>query len=371
MNFFRRIFQTSVWKFIALLFIATLTICVIRFLFVLQDSASVVHSRLIERGMSAAWEIDEVILWGRVSLVMLLFIGVMAIVDLFFQASISRKYAEVTAVIENFAAGDHTQRAPNYPSSPVRSLANSFNMMADTIVSNIERLKEIDTLRRELVANVAHDLGGPVTSILGYVETVKMKEGKISPAERATLLNTTLAEVKALGKLVAELFDLSKLDAKAVEPKIHPFSVVTLAQDVASRFIPQAIVAGIELKVPEHDSIPLVLGDIDLIERVLSNIFENAFAHTRAGGVVSVHFKEEPGIVRISVSDTGEGIPEADLPFVFDRFYRVGLDRSRASGGAGLGLAIVKKILEAHNSPVHIESALGKGTVLSFTLKKR
>lgn len=316
------IFQSPVWKLIALIFIAVLSISFMRFLFIVQDSLIVVHDLMIERGVSVAWEINEIIWWGQISLFMLIFIGVVSLFDL-------------------------------------------------AIVKNLKRLKEVDMLRRELVANVAHDLGGPVTSIQGYVETVLMKEGKLTPDERNTLLKTILYEVKALGRLVAELFDLSKLDTKSVEPKVLPFSINTLSSDVASRFLPQAQNSGIMIEVLDVPNLPLVMGDIDLIERVISNIIENALVHTKSGGKITLSFESRFDEVLISISDTGSGIPKEDLPFVFDRFYRVGKDRSRASGGAGLGLAIVKKILEAHKSTIVIESELGVGTKLCFSLKQR
>ena len=171
-----------------------------------------------------------------------------------------------------------------------------------------------------------------------------------------------------LRQLVQELFDLSKLDTKQVDPSIEAFSITDLVQDVTLNFEQQAKAKEIDLKVEVARSLPLVKGDIALIERVLSNLIENAIEYTPSGGIVGVAIKADNPEVKISVYDTGPGIAEEDLPHIFDRFYRAEKSRSRKTGGTGLGLAIAKKILELHDQEIAVRNRASRGTEFYFSL---
>jgi signal transduction histidine kinase len=171
-----------------------------------------------------------------------------------------------------------------------------------------------------------------------------------------------------LGELVAELFELAKLDSGETPLEIESFSMAELAQDIVEKFRLPATKSGVTLSTALTEELPFVEGDIGLIERALDNLIENAIRHTAEGGEVTVSVEPLPDSARVMVRDTGSGIPAEDRPFIFDRFYRGKNGGAGEGGGSGLGLAITKRILELHGSSIAVESSLGHGTSFSFVL---
>ena len=275
------------------------------------------------------------------------------------------------ASVQRFEAGDYEQRVEVTSGDEIGQLGTAFNQMAGTIVANLAKLKKTDSLRRELIGNVSHDLRSPLASIQGYLETILMKGSELGAEKTRHFLNTIYSNVTMLSKLVEELFELSKLDARQIRPKPEPFAIAELAQDTVLKFQPHAEKKHIQLRSRLPQDLPFVYGDIGMIERALSNLIDNAVRYTPDHGEVSVELERQQDRVQVRVSDTGRGIPPDDLPYVFDRFYRVDKSRSRSSGGPGLGLAISKKILEAHRSDVSVQSAMDVGTTFSFDLTTR
>lgn len=296
-----------------------------------------------------------------------LLFGATVVIGLLSFFLLTRRLRGVTAVVRRFREGDWGGRAEAGDSDEVGELAAAFNEMADTIAASVEKLEQTDRLRRELVAGVSHDLRSPLTSIRGYVETILIKESDLSPEQRRRYLETVSQNIDFLSKLVDDLFELSKLEAGQSQPRLEPFSVQELAHDVVMKYQPRAEARDLRLAAPPPQSLPLVRADISMIERTLDNLIENALRHTPAQGEVRVELghDEEKGSVLVTVSDTGTGIGPSDLPHIFDRFYRVS---GGAAGGAGLGLAISQKIIEAHQSHIEVDSAVGRGTVFSFAL---
>jgi len=291
-----------------------------------------------------------------------------AIIGMILFAFLTRRLRAMTEVVKGFEQGKLENRVDVTSNDEVGQLAKSFNQMADKIVLNIEELKRTDDLRRELVAGVSHDLRSPLASIQGYLETILIREEKLSPEEKNKYLEIILSNTQMLSKLVSELFELSKLDAKQVQPKPERFSIAELVQDVVLKLKPQAENNNINLEPVFPEKEPLVDADIALIERALSNLIENAIRYTPQNGTVKVVLSVSGEKVRITVSDTGAGIPQKDLPYIFDRFYRVERSRNRMTGGTGLGLAISKKILELHNSDIEVYSEVNVGTKFYFDL---
>ncbi len=296
----------------------------------------------------------------------LIFTGIIGLTLFFFM---TKRLRRMTEVVKDFEKGHLDRRISVKTNDEIGQVGISFNKMADTIVANMEELKQTDNLRRELVANVSHDLRSPLASIQGYIETIMMKEAELNPEDRLKYLETILNNTTMLSKLVEELFELSKLDAKQIQPKSEPFSIAELTQDIVMKFQPNAEKTKINLKAELPQNLPLVYGDIGLIERALSNLMENALRYTPANGTVKVELSGIDHKIRISISDTGVGIPKDELPHIFERFYRVEKSRSREKGGTGLGLAIAKKILEIHNSTISVESEPNVGTTFYFDLK--
>ena len=178
----------------------------------------------------------------------------------------------------------------------------------------------------------------------------------------------SLRNTASLQSLVEELFELAKLDARQVQLRTEPLQIAELAQDVVLKLAPKAQAAGVSLGVEPAGDLPLVSADVGLVERVLTNLIDNALRFTPAGGSVRAILDGEGRAVRVTVADTGAGIAPEDLPHIFERFYRADKSRDRATGGAGLGLAIARQIVELHGSSLEVHSRPGEGARFSFVL---
>lgn len=245
-------------------------------------------------------------------------------------------------------------------------LGATFDQMAERIVGQLDELKTQDVLRRQLVAQVSHDLRTPLASLHGYLETLRIKADTLSDRERDEYLDIALRHSERLARLVTDLFELAKLDATRAPPRCEPFNPAELVQDVVQKFQLRAQRRGLTLDM-EGAAVPTVSAELGLIERVLENLIENALEHTPAGGRVTVRLRREGGRVLIDVVDTGCGIMPDDLPRVFDRFYQAG-NEHRSKGHAGLGLAIAKQILDLHGQPIEAASRPGEGASFRFFL---
>jgi signal transduction histidine kinase len=281
---------------------------------------------------------------------------------------LTQRLRHMQGVVAAFEKGSFDRRIEVGAEDEIGQLAKCFNRMADTLVETMEELRQADRMRRELVANVSHDLRSPLASIQGYLETVHMKDGDLPPAERQRYVRTALRNARRLSDLVGELFELSKLETEQVEPTIEPFPIAELIQDVVMQYEPQAEEQRIDLAADLPERHARAAADIGLVERALSNLIDNAIHYTPEGGTVRVRLENEMGEVCVEVSDTGPGIPDDALPHIFERFYRVDKSRDRDKGGAGLGLAIAKTILELHDRSLTVESTVGAGTTFRFRL---
>ena len=298
-------------------------------------------------------------------LLSLIFVG---IVGLILFAFLTRRIQNFSKSVKEFEAGRYDRRIPVTSKDEIGDLAKTFNHMADTIAANMENLKQTDRLRRELFANVSHDLRSPLTSIQGYIETILMKQKTLPPEELRKHLETILGDAKQLNRLVEELFELSKLDAKQIKPILETFSLTELLQDVSVKFKSHASMFKIRFMTELPKQFYFVHADIGMIERVLSNLIENAMNFTPARGSVELSLQQHDGQLRVRVKDTGKGIPAEDLPHIFDRFYTGDRSRSRSKRGSGLGLAISQKIMELHHSSIAVTSKLNEGSVFEFDL---
>ncbi|MDX1638545.1 MAG: HAMP domain-containing sensor histidine kinase [Balneolaceae bacterium] len=294
---------------------------------------------------------------------------VTGITGLIIFAFLTRRLRRMADIIEEFDAGNLDRRVPVTSNDEIGRLAMRFNSMADTLQENMKELKKTDQLRRELIANVSHDLRSPLASIQGYLETILLRESDLAGEKRRQYLNIILKNTAALRQLVDELFELSKLDSEQLEPNLEPFSISDLVQDVVLKFEQKAEKKEIEIVPYSPGNLPLVSGDIAMIERVLSNLIENAIQYSDPGGEISVELSANNDSVTVEVKDTGHGIDEQDLPHIFDRFYRAEKSRSKSDGGTGLGLAIAKKIMELHGRDINAFNRNGNGSVFTFDLE--
>ncbi len=292
-------------------------------------------------------------------------IGV-AIISLIALGFITRNMRKIVEVIREFKNGKLNARIKLKGRGEFNEFADSFNDMADTIVENIEEMKTMDNLRRELVANVSHDLRTPLAAVQGYIETILLKSETLTEDERKNYMQTILSSTERLKKLVEELFELSKLEARETKPNPEAFSVAELAQDIQQKNQIIAESKNIELRLNFPYDLPLVYADIGMMEKVLQNLLDNAFKFTPQGGSVTVRLQNAEDKVVTYVKDSGSGIRKDEMKYIFERYHK-GTGKSSAEG-LGLGLAIVKKILQVHNINIKVESMEGEGTTFSFEL---
>lgn len=250
----------------------------------------------------------------------------------------------------------------------INALTIRFADMSQAIERQIKELKATDELRRELVANVSHDLRTPLASLRGYIETLMVKGSSVPPGDLQSHLKIALRQADQLGRLIDALFELARLESGMVVPEIEAVSIAELLQDVALRFRLQAASRGVELRTLLDTRGVLALADVGLIERAMGNLIENALRHTPEGGQVRIEMSVEDGAVRVRVVDTGEGIEAGNVPRVLDRFFSLRDPKDRAR--AGLGLSIVQRIMTLHGQTVSVLSQRGVGTTVEITLER-
>jgi len=250
----------------------------------------------------------------------------------------------------------------------IDQLAHSFVTMSGKIKDQFAQLRENDNLRRELVSNISHDLRTPLSAMQGYLETLIIKGNKLTDEERERYLKIARRHTVRLGSLIGDLFELSKLDSASVTPQLEKFSVPELVQDIAQEFQLEADRKEITLSLNLDTNSAFTIGDIGLIQRVLENLVRNAIRFTPVGGEVTLSIAERPQSVAVAVSDTGSGIPDQEIPRIFDRFYRSEQGEEARSDSSGLGLAIVKRILDLHESRITVVSKVNAGTRFEFEL---
>jgi signal transduction histidine kinase len=253
--------------------------------------------------------------------------------------------------------GDLSQRVQFQGKGEVAALAQAFNSMA----ANLEYDEQ---LRRNLIADVAHELRTPLSNIQGYLEAIRDRVMK----PNAATIRSLNEEVALLSRLVNELQDLSLAEAGELKLVYQAEDITKLVKQAVTPLQPQLTAKEISLSLDLPDNLPPVNIDWQQVNQVLHNLLENAVAYTHKGGTINVGAAKQGDWVEVSVSDTGEGIPAEDLPNIFERFYRVDKSRARVTGGSGLGLTIAKRLVEAHGGTITVQSKLGKGSRFSFTL---
>ncbi|MES1954137.1 sensor histidine kinase [Salinisphaera hydrothermalis] len=286
---------------------------------------------------------------------------VSAALGLLLFALLTRRFSRLTRAMQRFTEGDHSERLSMETDDEIGRAARAFNDMAATIEAQVSALRENDRQRRDLVANLSHDFRTPLTALRGYAE--KLRAG--APEHNRPDLDAVLANVARLTRLAEQLSLLAGVDAAERELYVETFPVAELIYDIVGKFRPEAEAAGIALTVDCRESLP-VAADLELIDRALTNLVDNALRATDAGGQVICSAMRSAEGVRIQVADTGIGIPAEEIGLVTQRFYRTREGRSRNSG-TGLGLAIVAEICSRHGTRLELTSDTS-GTTAAFEL---
>jgi len=278
---------------------------------------------------------------------------------------IVKKLNRVIRSIRKFEQGDLKTRIDVKSNDDLDQIGTVFNSMADTIEKNIEELKGVENLRKELISNISHDLRTPISSIQGYAETLILKKKTIGKEEEEKYLGVIYKNCENLQDLVTNLFELSKLQSNQVMLNKEPFSIGELVHDVANKYRILSKKKGVSINTIVSKDIPVVEADVLLIDRVLQNLIDNAIRFCKEGDTINIELKPESASeVKITISDTGAGIPHDHLSHIFERYFK----NDDRGGSSGLGLAIVKRIIDLHESSIEVKSTVGKGTSFQFSL---
>lgn len=237
------------------------------------------------------------------------------------------------------------------------------------VFHDITELRHLERVRQDFVANVSHELRTPLSSIKGYSETL-LESGVKDPKDQKEFLGIIYRESDRLAKLIDDILDLSKIESGKMAMVFLPLDLRPVVKRVCSILENQAAAKSLGISADIPEGLPRLLADEGRLSQVMLNLLDNAVKYTPEKGSIRISAAQDGGFVRVDVSDTGVGIPESDIPRIFERFYRVDKARSRELGGTGLGLSIVKHIVQAHGGQVSVKSAPGKGTTFSFTIPK-
>jgi len=288
-----------------------------------------------------------------------------------FQTRRLRHLGEVMKDYSNDSSKDKAQsryQMRQNSNDEIDALGAQFNQMANKINGQVDELKKMDSMRREMVANVSHDLRTPLTAMRGYLETLVLQHGDISSKDQLAYIETALSHSQHLAQLVEELFELAKLDSCESVVYAEPFSMCELVMDVAQKYQLSAEQKSIDIHTSLNPKAPLIHGDLAMMQRVLENLIDNGLSHTPSGGHITMSVDVDSGNVVVKIADTGCGIPKEDVNRIFERFYQQDSTRSKSSN-AGLGLAIVHRILELHQSAIQVSSKINEGTTFTFSME--
>lgn len=287
---------------------------------------------------------------------------------------ITRPLRRLSAAMVRFDVDGEPDKQPSVPRSTrsgdralrddIAVLESTFAQMAERIGQQWRALTKQDQQRREMLANISHDLRTPLTSLHGYLETLSLKADTLAETERKRYLEVALSQSAKVGRLAQTLFELARLEHGNVQPAWETFSLVDVLQDVFQKFELPTESRGIRLRAGIPPRLPPVRADLGMIERVLTNLLDNAVRHTPAGGTISVDLVYRDAKVFVTVSDTGPGIPPALRDGLFERPLSTG----GTHHGGGFGLLIVQRMLQLHHSQIRLVDEAGRGAAFCFEL---
>jgi signal transduction histidine kinase len=264
---------------------------------------------------------------------------------------------DMASAARRMETGDYSVRVHTRSRDEVGRLATAFNRMSG-------ELENLEQSRRDLVANVSHELKTPITAIRAHLENLLDGVEQPDPAT----IGVMLAQVERLGRLVDQLLDLSRLESGEVPLRIEALPLQRLVDDLISEIDMAIPGRGVQVRNDVPADLPALSADRERVHQVLFNLVDNAVRFTSVGGSVTVSARRGNGSVEVAVTDTGAGIPPEHLPRLFERFYRADPARARGDGGTGIGLAIARSVVEAHGGHIRAESEPGLGSVFTFDL---
>jgi two-component system sensor histidine kinase BaeS len=273
-----------------------------------------------------------------------------------------RRLRALEYAAERLGQGDLRARARQTGGDEIARVAAAFNRMAGDLETRDAALRTSDTLRRQMMADVSHELKTPLTAMRGYIETLRMPEVALDDERRKRYFETIDRETRRLERIVTDLLDLARYEHGAVTLHRRVFDIGRLFDNVARRHERAAQTRDVAIHLHVEPQADQVVGDPDRIEQAVENLVSNALRHTRSGGTITLSASHAYGKAALSISDTGAGIAPEHLPHVFERFYKVDAARASESTGSGLGLPITRAIVERHGGTIRVTSEPGQTT---------
>lgn len=301
------------------------------------------------------------ILKKQLFIITLILLVTAVIISFMISRTFTKPILEIKKVSEGIAAGDFSHRIISNSKDEIGKLAETINHMG-------QQLSKVEQLRKDLIANVSHELRTPLSLIRGYAETIRDVTGHVTE-KREKQLGIIIEESERLGKIVDDILNLSQLQSGYSNLNKSHFLIMKVLDSAIKRYDVLSEKTGVNL-VLQGSSDGIVVADETRIEQVLYNLINNGFNHTPKDGTITVKAIDKSNAVRVEVSDTGSGIPEEDLPNIWDRYYKVKKNTGKRTAGTGLGLTIVKGVLEAHQAAYGVESKKDIGTTFWFELRK-
>lgn len=322
-----------------------------------EQIGNVYISSLTQRGLLTPRDqyfksrVNKAIFWaaGLIALIT-------SLVSLYFSRLFTRPLTEISRATERIAQGNYSQRVKVLSKDEIGKLSISFNEMA-------RKLEKLEKIRKETTSDLAHELRTPLSTMRSYLEA--MEDG-IIPASKENL-SSLHSELMRLVRLVDQLGQLAEVEKKSINHEKEKINISKVVLDVGKRYLPFAREKNIDFIINIKNDYLYILGDKDSIEQIFSNLFSNAVKYTDKGGEVKVNVIGKKDKVVVIIKDNGIGIPDEDLPYIFERFYRADKSRSRESGGTGIGLTITKELVKAHGGEIAVDSNLGEGTEFTIT----
>jgi signal transduction histidine kinase len=273
-----------------------------------------------------------------------------------------RRLAALEDAAQRLGAGDLTARAPQSGGDEIARVAAAFNRMAGELEARDAALRTSDALRRQMMADVSHELNTPLTAMRGYIETLRMPEVALDAERRDRYFETIDRETRRLERIVKDLLDLARYEHGGVVLQRRLFDIARLFENVAGRHEREAQAKAVAIRIHVEPRADQVVADPDRVEQAIENLVANALRHTPSGGTITLSATQADGIATVSVTDTGGGIAPQHLPHVFERFYKADAARAGESTGSGLGLSITKAIVERHGGTIRVTSEPGRTT---------
>lgn len=298
----------------------------------------------------------------EVMLVCLIAVLISVIAVYYTTSRMTKPFMEINEIVQRYSKGDFSARIPISSTEEATQLAVSFNVMAD-------QLKDLEATRRSFVANVSHELRSPLTSMKGFLEA--MQDGTIGPEEYEKYIGIVLSETRRMATMVNDLLDLARIESGKTALRLEVFDINELIRRTLLTFEARIYEKHMEAEVKFAQDVSHVEADNAQISQVLRNLIDNAIKYSQGSTKIRIATYAMRREVYVSIQDFGQGIPEEDIPHVFDRFYKVEKAHTPTKqSGTGLGLSIVKRIIDQHGQTITLKSAKGKGSTFTFTLKR-